>query len=196
MIAQLTGIVAARGAGTAVVDVGGVGYLVHVTSHDLLPPVGEQVVLHTSLQVREDAMTLYGFLQAAARDLFELLLTASGVGPRLALAALGTHRPDVLRLAIAAEDTAALTLVPGIGKKVAQRIVLELRDKVGALGGDDVVVVVPDDASGASDAHAEIRAALSELGLGAGEVVAAMRAVDPDADTATGLRQALRAMAR
>jgi holliday junction DNA helicase RuvA len=189
MIAHLRGRVAARHASAVVIDVGGVGYLVHVTGHDRVPPRGEQVELHTSLQVREDAMTLYGFTDRAALDLFELLLTASGVGPKLAMAALTTHRPDTLRSALATGDLDVLTQVPGIGKKGAQRMVLELRDQVGRIGGDlDLTGDAPVVAAGPL---AEVREALTSLGYAAGEIQTVLADMDADADTATLLRQAL-----
>jgi holliday junction DNA helicase RuvA len=197
MIAHVRGRVAHRGTGTVVVDVGGLGYLVHVTGASPLPARGEQVELHTSLQVREDSMTLYGFTERGALELFELLLSSSGVGPRIALAALGTHRPDTLRMAIAGSDVATLTAVPGIGKKVAERLVLELKDKVGAFAaadGDAAVV----GAGPAADARAEVREALLGLGYSAGEAQEALAAVDPDRegdDAADLLRLALRELA-
>ncbi len=194
MIARLTGTVLDRTATAVVVDVHGVGYLVHVTPGAEVPPRGQQVTLHTSLQVREDAMTLYGFTAAAELGLFELLLTSSGVGPRLALAALGTHRPDVLRTAIATDDQATLTAIPGVGRKVAQRLVLELKDKVGVVAQ----VSVDGRAGGAASlpvgAVEEARDALAALGYSASEVAAALAAVDGDApeDSAELLRAALR----
>jgi holliday junction DNA helicase RuvA len=197
MIAHLRGRVAHRGSGTVVVDVGGVGYLVHVTGASPLPARGEPIELHTSLQVREDSMTLYGFTERGALELFELLLSSSGVGPRIALAALGTHRPDTLRSAIAAADVGTLTTVPGIGKKVAERLVLELKDKVG-------VVAAPEDgqvpAAGgvAADVRTEVRDALLGLGYSAGEAQEALAAVDLSAagdDPAELLRLALRTLA-
>src|SRR5690606_32613851 len=132
VIAFLTGRVAGRGGGSAVIDVGGVGMTVLCTPATLARlRVGETATVATSLVVREDSLTLYGFADADERDVFERLQTASGVGPRLALAMLAVHTPEALRKAVAAEDTAALTAVPGIGRKGAQRIVLELRDKLG-----------------------------------------------------------------
>lgn len=192
MIAHLRGRVAARSASTVVVDVQGVGYLVHIASADRIPPRGEPVELHTSLQVREDSMTLYGFPDRAGLETFELLLTSSGVGPKLALAALATHRPDVLRAAIASEDVATLTAVPGIGRKVAQRLVLELRDKVGGAGGE-----LPATGTSADVAHTplgEVREALVSLGYGAGEVQTALADLDPDGDVPELLRRALRTL--
>lgn len=194
MIARLTGTVLERTATAVVVNVHGVGYLVHVTPGADVPPRGQEVTLHTSLQVREDAMTLYGFTSAAELGLFELLLTSSGVGPRLALAALGTHRPDVLRTAIAADDQATLTAIPGVGRKVAQRLVLELKDKVG------VVAAATAGAAGGGGARLpvgaveEARDALVALGYSAGEVAGALAAVGEEAsqDSAELLRAALR----
>lgn len=132
MIASLTGTVQHVGLDRAVVEVGGVGYLVHATPATLagLRSGGEARVA-TSLVVREDSMTLYGFADADERDVFETVQSVSGVGPRLALAMLAVHTPDVLRRAVAGEDLAALMRVPGIGRKGAQRIVLELGDRLG-----------------------------------------------------------------
>lgn len=202
MIAHLDGTVVARDAATVVVDVHGVGYLVHVTADERIPPRGSSVRLHTSLQVREESMTLYGFTDRASLSLFELLLTSSGVGPKLALAALGTHRPDVLRAAIAGGDVAALTEVPGIGRKVADRLVLELKDRVGALpepagaGGTGAAPSPAGDGDG-DGAVAEARAALFALGYSAAEVAEVLRRPGvADADgTEAVLREALRALA-
>lgn len=201
MIAHLRGQVRSRGGGRVVLDVHGVGYLVHVPATETIPAVGQEVELATSMQVREDSMTLYGFVDPVALQLFELLISSSGVGPKLALAALGTHRPATLRQAIADEDLATLTQVSGIGKKVAERLVLELKDKVGVvaqLGDDDGLVVTPstDDTGTLADA----RAALQSLGYTAAEIAAAMRELGRGGDvarldTATAVRLALRALA-
>jgi holliday junction DNA helicase RuvA len=195
MIAHVRGRVAHRGTGTVVVDVAGVGYLVHVTGTSAVPARGEPVELHTSLQVREDSMTLYGFADRGSLELFELLLSSSGVGPKLALAALGTHRPEVLRGAIAGGDLATLTTVPGIGKKVAERLVLELKDKVG--GGFEVTgpEAAAAGAPAADDHDRELRDALLGLGYTSGEVqeaLAALHAAGASGDTADLLRLALR----
>lgn len=132
MIASVAGVVAVVGADTAVVEVGGVGLSLHCTPATLSSlRVGRQVRLAASLIVREDSLTLFGFADDDEKQLFELLLTASGVGPRIAQAALAVHSPDALRNAISQGDTSTLTQVPGIGKKGAERIVLELRDKIG-----------------------------------------------------------------
>ena len=137
MISHLVGEVSSVAPDGAVVDVGGVGLAVQCTPATLarLRP-GERARVPTSLVVREDALTLYGFADEDERTVFELLQTASGVGPRLALAMLAVHSPDALRRAVATEDLAALMMVPGIGKKGAQRIVLELAGRLGTSGTD------------------------------------------------------------
>lgn len=133
MIASVAGQVTAVGADSAVVEVGGVGVLVHCAPGTLAGlRAGEPARLSTSLVVREDSLTLYGFASDDERAVFELLQTASGVGPRLALAMLAVHAPNALRMAVASADLKALTMVPGIGQKGAQRIVLELKDRLGA----------------------------------------------------------------
>jgi len=135
MISHLDGTVSAIAPEGAVIEVGGVGLLVQCTPGTLatLRP-GERARVATSLVVREDALTLFGFTADDERDVFELLQTASGVGPRLALAMLAVFSPDELRRAVAAEDVTALTRVPGIGRKGAQRIVLELAGRLGSPG--------------------------------------------------------------
>lgn len=132
MIASIRGTITALGLDTVVVEVGGVGMLAHATPATLARlRVGAEARLATSLVVREDALTLYAFDEDDERAVFQTLQTVSGIGPRLALAMLAVHPPDALRSALAAEDTAALMRVPGIGRKGAQRIVLELGDKLG-----------------------------------------------------------------
>ncbi len=134
MIASVRGRVAAVAPDSAVVEVGGVGLQVVCTPGTLANlRIGDEARLATSLVVREDSLTLYGFPDDDARSLFELLQTASGVGPRLAQAVLGVHPPDVVRKAIATGDLNTLTRVPGIGKKGAERLVLELRDRIGSV---------------------------------------------------------------
>ncbi|ABD10747.1 Holliday junction DNA helicase subunit RuvA [Frankia casuarinae] len=135
MIASLAGTVTALTPLSAVIEVGGVGLLVHCSPSTLSRlRVGESASLATTLIVRETELTLYGFADADARDVFEILQSAAGVGPKLAQAVLGVHDPDTVRRAVAEEDLAVLTKVPGIGRKGAQRIVLDLRDRLGPPG--------------------------------------------------------------
>ncbi len=132
MIASLRGALAQHADGVCVVEVSGVGYLVHVSSHTAssLPAVGQEVFLRTRHIVREDAVSLFGFADAAELELFDLLITVSGVGPRLALAVLSGLHPGALARAIRDERIATLVAIPGIGRKTAERLVVELRDKL------------------------------------------------------------------
>lgn len=135
MIASLSGRVTGHTLGGVVVSVGGVGLSVQTTPGTRARlRTGEEAALSTTLVVREESLTLYGFETDDERDLFEVLQTASGVGPKVAQAVLTVHTPDAVRRALATEDLTALTQVPGIGKKGAQRLVLELKDKVGVVG--------------------------------------------------------------
>ena len=131
MIARLRGVVAARTAAGLILDVGGVGYLVAATPR-VTARVGEETTVETYLVVREDALQLYGFASAEERELFELLLGVSSVGPKVALAIVSGSTPDELRRAIVRDDTARFEAIPGIGRKTAQRVVLELKEKIGA----------------------------------------------------------------
>jgi holliday junction DNA helicase RuvA len=179
MIAQVSGRVAALGPDAAVVEVGGVGLSVQCTPTTLSRlRVGAPAQLATSLVVREDSLTLYGFADADERGVFELLQTASGVGPRLAQAMLAVHGPDELRRAVATEDHAALCRVPGIGRKGAQRIVLELRDRLGPPTGGRL-----GPRSGADDAgwRDQVLAALITLGWSGREAEDAVAALGPEA---------------
>ena len=140
MISFLEGDVAERSGTRVVISVGGVGYDVQVPASTLakLPPVGRPARVYTRLVVRDDAMTLFGFANADERELFDLLVTVSGIGPKVALSFLSVLSPDAFRRAVSSGDIGALTVVPGVGKKVAQRVVLDLKDKLGA---EDVVIV-------------------------------------------------------
>ena len=190
MIAFVRGPVVERAEGSVVVDVHGVGHRVHVPGGTTVPAPGREVTLHTSLQVREDSMTLYGFVDRDALRLFELLLTSSGVGPKLALAALTALAPAAIEAAIAEGDLAVLTSVPGIGRKVAERVVLELRDRVGA------VVTAPSGSAAAGDDEvlATVREALAGFGFTAVEVRDALARLDRVEGEGSGalLRRVLR----
>jgi holliday junction DNA helicase RuvA len=194
MIAHVRGQLLASSLDSVVVDVGGVGYrcLVPASTRSRLPASGQEVLLHTSLQVREDSMTLYGFLSHEEYDLFELLLRVDGVGPKVALSMLSTTTPDSLRRAIAFEDITALCRVPGIGKKTAQRIVLELKEKVGAigpvpaLGGSDAAGAGSGAgaAPGALDGFADALEALIQLGYSRPDAAQALEKAQTEAGDA------------
>jgi holliday junction DNA helicase RuvA len=183
MIASVRGRVAALSPDGAVIEVGGVGLAVACAPNTLAGlRVGTEARLATSLVVREDSLTLYGFADDDARSLFELLQTASGVGPRLAQAVLAVHSPDTVRRAISAGDTSTLTRVPGIGKKGAERLILELRDRIGAFAGDGAALV----GVGAGAPWAEqVRQALVGLGWTAAQADQAVAAVAEQLDGQT-----------
>jgi Holliday junction DNA helicase RuvA len=199
MIAHLDGTVSALAPDGAVIDVGGVGLAVQCTPGTLAGlRLGERAKVATSLTVREDALTLYGFATEDERNVFELLQTASGVGPRLALAMLAVHGPDALRLAVAREDLVALTRVPGIGKKGAQRIVLELKDRLG-VAGETAGPAAGRPSGAASPWRDQVRAGLMSLGWAARDADEAIAAVGAElgadgepVDVAIALRAALR----
>jgi Holliday junction DNA helicase RuvA len=172
VIAFLDGEVVEKGAGRVVLAVGGVGYDVNVPASVLarLPPIGRSARVYTRLAARDDTMLLYGFASPDERALFDLLTGVTGVGPKVALAFLSSLTPDALRRAIVDGDAAALTIVPGVGKKVAQRVVLDLRDK---LGGEGDVISVEGPVS-------DVRDALVQLGLTPQEASEALRGLEPD----------------
>lgn len=177
MIALLRGRLVVAGLGELILDVGGVGYRVRIAPGTSLGAPGDEVVLHTHLAVREDALTLYGFPDVGGRELFEVLLAVTGVGPKLALAALGTLGAEGLRRAVVTEDVAALTVIPGVGRKGAQRMILELRERLGALGPEGAVLP-----GGAPlDARGEVREALAALGYAPAEVQRALDALPVEA---------------
>ncbi|PJI85650.1 Holliday junction branch migration protein RuvA [Luteimicrobium subarcticum] len=198
MIAQLTGTVAAIRLDAVVLDVQGVGYLVHATPATLgAVRHGQSTTLSVTTVVREDAITLYGFADDDERTVFETVQTVSGVGPRLALAMLAVHSPDALRAAVAAGDLKALERVPGIGRKGAQRIVLELSGKLGVPAGGAAPGAVP---SAPGDRRGEVAEALVGLGWTAKvaeDAVAQVLAADGrDAVTAADVADTLRAALR
>jgi holliday junction DNA helicase RuvA len=188
VIAFLEGTVAEKLGDRVVLDVGGVGYevLIPVSTLAKLPPVGRRARVFTRLHVREDAMILFGFSTSEERHMFDLLTGVSGIGPKLALAFLSVHSPDGLRRAVASGDVAALATVPGVGRKTAGRIVVDLKDKLGA-GAD-----------GVSGPMSEVREALLALGLTPGEASDAMEVIVGDGDGTTEdlLRKALQSVGR
>ena len=186
MISRLRGEVVTRSASGIVVDVGGVGYFVNPTaSARRLAEPGHEVVLETYLQVREDALQLYGFAEPAERELFELLLSVQGVGPKVALAIVSGSAPGELRRAIALEDTARFQAIPGIGKKTAERVVLELKEKLGSVG------VADEPTSLSPKPQLVARDALVELGYSLAEAEEALAGTDPEAPPEQRVREAL-----
>ena len=201
MIAQLTGVVAQVGPTSAVIEVGGFGVQVVCSPNTVAGlRLGQRATLATSLVVREDSLTLYGFASADEREFFELLLTATGVGPKLAQAALAVLSPDELRRAIATENLLQLCKVPGIGRKGAQRMVIELKDKVNTVGLTDEPVA----AAGPPPAawRGQVSQGLQGLGWSAKDADAACDDVahltrdDPQVNVAVLMRAALQTLAR
>jgi Holliday junction DNA helicase RuvA len=190
VIASVRGTVLRAGLDSVVVEVGGVGMLVHTTPRTAAGMrTGQSASLATSLVVREESLTLYGFADEAERSLFETVQTVSGVGPRLALAMLAVHSPDAVRAAVTCGDLVALTKVPGIGRKGAERIVLELRDKIG----------VPSEPMSVGDRPAtaawqgQVREALVGLGWTARQADDAVEAVTPMASNGATVSALLKA---
>lgn len=197
MIASVSGRVGAVAPDGVVVEVGGVGLTVQCSPNTIAGlRVGEQARLATTLIVREDSLTLYGFATEDERALFELLQTASGVGPRLAQAVLAVHQPNVVRRAVVTGDIATLTRVPGVGKKGAERLILELKDRIGPIGG------FTDEAPAAAEPawQTQVRTGLVGLGWSVKEAEDAAGAVAADAgehpDVSALLKQAIRLLGR
>ena len=200
MIAFLKGRLAGKTAAAAFIDVNGVGYAVGMSQASLskLPEAGAPVEVHTFLQVRDDALALYGFLALEEKALFERLIGVGGVGPKVALAALSAFSPAGLVAAVQAQDVAAVQRIPGVGKKTASRIILELKDKLakgqtingaGETYGGTGVTVIPE------NKLSEASAALAVLGYSQGEINLALKGIDLDALTLEEvIKQALKKM--
>jgi len=191
MIGTLRGELVVREPNEVIVEVAGVGYRVTIGPDvsAALGEVGSAVFLHIHHHIREDAQHLYGFVDHDQRITFETLLSAHGVGPSLALAIMSVHGPEGLREAVADEDVAALCLVPGVGKKTAQRLLVELSSKL------DVPVSSSGIPGGASAGRGDVRDGLSALGYSDDEIASALRDVPTDADTADQIRAALAVLA-
>lgn len=197
MIASVAGQVTAIAPYGAVIEVGGVGFLTHCTPATLATlRVGEEARLATSLVVREESLTLFGFATADERTVFELLQTASGVGPKLALAMLAVHSPNALRVAVASADLKALTQVPGIGQKGAQRIVLELKDRLGT--PDEAVDAALNGGRRVAAWRDQVHQGLVGLGYSSKDADEAIATVEPEAgdnpQIAVLLKAALRSL--
>jgi Holliday junction DNA helicase RuvA len=188
VIARLRGKPVARDAQGLVLDVNGVGYRVLATPSAIQKADGaDEVVVETHLHVREDAMQLFGFANAEERELFEQLLAVSGVGPKVALAIVSGYSPGELRRAIVREDAELFQTIPGIGKKTAQRVVLELRERITPRAA------VEEPHLGSGDGHVVARDALVELGYSVAEAEKRLAETDPDLSPAERVREALRA---
>ncbi|WP_440069849.1 Holliday junction branch migration protein RuvA [Streptosporangium sp. OZ121] len=181
MIASVRGQVTAIAADGAVVEVGGVGVLVHCTPGTLATlRTGEEARLATSLVVREESLTLFGFVTDDERAIFEMLQTASGVGPKVALAMLAVHTPNALRVAVASADVKALTRVPGVGPKGAQRIIVDLKNKLGT--PEEAVSAALDGRAAAPAWRAQVHSGLVGLGYSGRDADEAVATVEPQAD--------------
>lgn len=173
MIASLQGVVGSSSFDHLVVVVGGIGFKVYVPFNTVAAADGDDVFLYTLMIVREDAITLYGFGTPAERETFERLISVSGVGPKMALAVLGTLSIDRLRTAVASHQVETLTRVPGIGKKTAEKIIFELKDKL--KGADGLISAAP-----LTDVNKDVLDALTSFGYSVSEAQAALAAIPPD----------------
>lgn len=192
MIAFVTGRLAEKGPDHAVIEVGGIGLRMAMSTNSIvaLPAPGDEVTVHTHLHVREDEISLFGFESVRERQLFGTLITVSGIGPKVALAALSSFSPDELTAAITSGDDALVSSIPGVGKKTAQRIILELGDKLG-----DAVERGAGEGAAAATANAtsEARDGLAAMGFSAAEISTALKGYDGGADDASAmLRYALK----
>lgn len=200
MIGSLRGTLGDRtGTGEVLIEVAGIGYRVTVTPTTVveLGDPGAEVHVHIHHHIREDAQTLYGFLTREERDGFEALLGAHGVGPALALAILSVHGPDALALVVADDDVDALCLVPGVGKKTAARLLIELKSRlsVPTLDPASAAPAGTSNGSGRLSARSDVREALANLGYGPDEVAAVVRELPEDEDVSVLLKQALQRLA-
>lgn len=192
MIGSLRGRLIDRGADEVLIEVSGVGYRVTVTPATAVAigDVGDEVFVHAHHHVREDAQTLYGFPTRDERVCFEALLGAHGVGPSLALAILSVHSPESLRRTLADDDIASLCLVPGVGKKTAARLLVELKERLAVPDIDLSAITVPA-TIGEPSVRADVREALAGLGYGPDEIRAALADVPDEGDPAIVLKNAL-----
>lgn len=199
MISSLRGKVLDLSLSAAVIEVGGVGLRVLATPTTLAGlQVGQEAQVYTELIVREDSLTLYGFAEVDERDCFQVLLGAKGVGAKLALAMLAVHTPDSLRRIIASQDVAALKRVPGLGPKGAQRVIIDVGDKLGEVRGGELPPVVPaTDQAAAGSANPDVVAALVQLGWSEAAATQAVAEVEGTAEGSTlGVPELLRAALR
>ncbi len=196
MIGSLRGLFLDRAGNEMLVEVGGVGYRVLVSPSTLsrIGAPGSEVFVHVYTHVREDALILYGFASREDRRTFEILLSAHGVGPALAMAILSALSPDSLRVAVSGDDVDALTMVPGVGKKTAARLLIELKSKL-SIDDADYGAAIAAAGDGTSDtihdARSDVRAALAELGYGSDEIKNVVRKLPAEGTASALLKQAL-----
>ena len=191
MFNYISGTVAEIENNTVVIDVGGVGYALNVSLNTLAQlTAGERAKLYVSEAIKEDAFDLYGFATKSEKRSFELLISISGVGPKAALSILSSSTPESLTMAILAGDEKALTVAPGIGKKIAQRVIYELQDKIAKESGGMVSAVRTQAAGVGTDKLADATAALSVLGYGTLDINAALKGVDLDSLSTEGIIKA------
>jgi holliday junction DNA helicase RuvA len=196
MIGSLRGVFLDRSGNEMLVEVGGVGYRVLVSPSTLsrIGAPGSEVFVHVYTHVREDALILYGFATKEDRRTFEVLLSAYGVGPALAMAILSALTPDALRMAVSSDDVDALTMVPGVGKKTAARLLIELKSKLSiddADYGAAIAAAGDGPADAGHDARSDVRAALAELGYGPDEIKNTVRKLPAEGTASALLKQAL-----
>jgi Holliday junction DNA helicase RuvA len=200
MIGSLRGALLDRSAGEVLVEVGGIGYRITVTPSTSvdLGPLGADVFVHIHHHVREDAQTLYGFATRDERVAFEALIGAHGVGPSLALAILSVHSPSQLRVALAADDVPALCMVPGVGKKTATRLLVELKSRLDLPGVVDLAAVADPAANGRAAVASpinDVRDALTGLGYGPDEIRDVLADLPADGEAGELVRAALQRLA-
>ena len=199
MIGRLVGTLIEKMPPELLLDVAGVGYELNASMTTIyeLPPVGGQVVLYTHYQVKEDAHTLYAFIDKAERALFRILIKVNGIGPKMALAILSSMSADELIQFVQASDVTALTRIPGVGKKTAERLIIELRDKLGQAAKQDLFSTPAVLRQVQADPRQEAEAALISLGYKPQEAAKAIAAVPmTDADSETVIKAALKGMLR
>jgi len=192
VIGSLRGRLIDRGADEILIEVGGLGYRVTVTPATVVAigDLGDEVFVYVHHHVREDAQTLYGFPTRDERACFEVLIGTHGVGPALALAILSVHSPESLRRTLADDDVASLCLVPGVGRKTAARLLVELKSRL-EVPDVDLSVVAPTTAGAEPNVRADVREALTGLGYGPDEIRAALADLDDEGDPAIALKHAL-----
>ncbi|MBE9608190.1 Holliday junction branch migration protein RuvA [Chitinilyticum piscinae] len=198
MIGRLTGHLVEKQPPHVLLDVAGVAYELDVpmSTFYVLPHLGESCVLYTHLAIREDAHQLYGFATRQERDTFRELIKVSGIGPKIGLAILSGMNSDEFAQALASEDAIRLSKIPGIGKKTAERLILELRGKLGKLVSAGPLFAASEGSKGGEPIRDDILQALQALGYNEKEATAAMKTLPADCDVSSGIRQALKALAR